>query len=148
VNGPVAQAPVWQREVRIPTVTTIRRFEDIDAWQKARELTRVVYGLTARGAFGQDFVLRDQMRQAAVSVMANIAEGFERDGNKEFLQFLAVAKGSCGELRSHLYVGLDEDYLTSEQHAQASAEAQEVSRMIAGLIRHLRQSLRRGRKHQ
>ncbi|MBM4037083.1 MAG: four helix bundle protein, partial [Planctomycetes bacterium] len=82
----------------------IERFEDMDAWKKARELTRAIYQLTSAGGFSRDFGLRDQIRRAAVSVMSNIAEGFERGGDKEFHQFLAVAKGSCGELRCQLYV--------------------------------------------
>jgi len=80
--------------------------------------------------------------------MANIAEGYERDGNKEFLQFLAIAKGSCGELRSHLCVGLDLRYLTEEQYTLLWGKALEISRMVAGLIRHLRQSAMRGQKYR
>jgi four helix bundle protein len=128
-------------------VTTILRFEDIEAWQKARELARVVYELSGAARFSRDFVLRDQVRRAAVSIMSNIAEGFERDGNKEFLQFLAMAKGSCGELRSHLCIGLDQQYIAQEQYESVCERAVQVSRMIAGLIRHLRQSEMRGRKY-
>ena len=128
-------------------MATIRRFEDIDAWQKARELTRDVYRTTANGAFSRDFALRNQIRAAAVSVMGNIAEGYERGGNKEFLQFLAVAKGSCGEVRSHLHAALDQRYLTPEQHCEVCEKAMEVSRMLSGLMKHLRQSDMRGSKY-
>jgi four helix bundle protein len=87
----------------------IERFEDLVAWQKARSLTAKVYQLTAMGSFGRDFALRDQIRRACVSVMSNIAEGFERGRPAEFHQFLSVAKGSCAELRAQLYVSFDAD---------------------------------------
>ncbi len=90
---------------------TFKSFEEIESWQKARELTREVYTVSNQGAFGKDFGLRDQIRRASVSIMSNIAEGFERDGNREFLQFLAVAKGSSGEVRAQLYIALDQDYI-------------------------------------
>ena len=77
---------------------TFRHFDDIEAWQRARELTKVVYQLSGRGQFAKDFGLRDQIRRATVSIMANIAEGFERDGTGEFIQFLAIAKGSAAEV--------------------------------------------------
>ncbi len=95
-------------------MATIERFEDIEAWKKARELTKVVYQLTSIGEFARDYGLRDQMRRAAVSILSNIAEGFERDGTREFQQFLAVAKGSAGEVRAQLYVALDAGFLTQE----------------------------------
>lgn len=83
------------------------RFEEMDAWKKARGLVNAVYTITSAGEFARDFGLRDQMRRACVSVLSNIAEGFERGGNKEFCQFLATAKGSCGEVRAQLYIALD-----------------------------------------
>ncbi len=87
-------------------MSSFKSFEEIESWQKARELTRKVYAVSNQGAFTKDFGLRDQIRRASVSIMSNIAEGFERDGNREFLQFLAVAKGSSGEVRAQLYVAL------------------------------------------
>ena len=81
-------------------MATIRRFEDIEAWKKARELNREVYRITRGDLFARDFGLRDQIRRSSVSVLSNIAEGFERDGNAEFKQFLYIAKGSAGELRA------------------------------------------------
>ncbi len=86
----------------------IKQFEDIESWKKARRLTKEIYDATSAGKFVRDFGLKDQIRRAAVSILSNIAEGFERGGDKEFLQFLAVAKGSCGELRAQLYVALDQ----------------------------------------
>ncbi len=81
-------------------MSKIERFEDIEAWKKARELTRNIYEITSKGDLARDFALKDLLRRAAISIMANIAEGFERGGNKEFKQFLAVAKGSVGEVKS------------------------------------------------
>jgi len=129
-------------------MATVARFEDLDVWQKARALVNEVYALTRDGSFGQDFALRDQIRRAAVSVMANIAEGFERGGDKEFRQFLAVAKGSCGEVRSHLWAALDQGYATQAQHGEMCKRAEEVGRMIAGLMRHLHRSPLRGSKYK
>lgn len=111
----------------------IERFEDLEAWKLARELARTVYRVSSVGEFARDFALRDQIRRAAVSILSNIAEGFERGGDKEFLQFLATAKGSCGEVRSQLYVALDQLYIDDEQFKSVSGEALEVSRMISGL---------------
>jgi four helix bundle protein len=129
-------------------MATVARFEDLEVWQKARALANEVYAVSGDGAFGRDFGLRNQVRRAAVSVMANIAEGFERGGDTEFRQFLAVAKGSCGEVRSHLYAALDQGYVASEQHRQVAEQAEEIGRMIAGLMRHLRQSPFRGNKYK
>src|ERR1700687_534406 len=93
-------------------MATFKKFEDITAWQKARELTREIYTVTSQGTFSKDFGLKDQIRRASVSIMSNIAEGFERSGTGEFIQFLATAKGSSGEVRSQLYVALDQGYIT------------------------------------
>jgi four helix bundle protein len=94
--------------------SAVRSFEDLVAWQVARELVREIYRETSSGNFARDFGLRDQIRRASVSVISNIAEGFERGGNKEFIQFLYHAKGSCGEVRTQLYVAWDLDYLTED----------------------------------
>jgi four helix bundle protein len=118
----------------------IERFEEMEAWKGARELTKMVYEATSVGRFASDFGLKDQIRRAAVSVLSNIAEGFERGGNKEFLQFLATAKGSCGEVRAQLYVALDQSYLNDAQWSAISNKSLEVSRMISGFIRYLRQT--------
>ena len=91
-------------------MATVKKFEDLTCWQKARELNRLVYKISANGILGKDFGLRDQIRRASISVMSNIAEGFERGGDKEFVQFLSNAKGSCGEVRCQLYAALDENY--------------------------------------
>jgi four helix bundle protein len=92
-----------------------KKFEDLIFWQKARELTELVYSFSKSGTFSKDFELKGQIRRAAVSVMANIAEGFGRGGNKEFIQFLFVSKGSLTEVQSHLYVALDQEYIDKKQ---------------------------------
>jgi four helix bundle protein len=88
-----------------------KRFEDLEVWQEARRLTQIIYRVIRTEKFSKDFSLRDQIQRAAVSVMSNIAEGFERGGNQEFGQFLYVAKASCGEVRSQIYVALDQGYM-------------------------------------
>src|ERR1051325_3359545 len=93
----------------------IEKFEDLLSWQKARELTRMVYEVSRQSRFAADFALKDQIRRASVSILANISEGFERGGDKEFRQFLAQAKGSCAEVRAQLYVALDEQYVSDVQ---------------------------------
>jgi four helix bundle protein len=89
----------------------VTRFEELIAWQKARELRKNIYAASRNGQFDRDFVMRDQIRGAALSVMANIAEGFERDAVTQFLYFLKIARASCNEVRSHLYAAFDEGYL-------------------------------------
>lgn len=114
-------------------LSKIERFEDLIAWQKARELARVIYQVTRRGELARDFGLARQMQRAAVSIMANIAEGFERGGRGEFQQFLSTAKASCAEVRSHLYVALDAGYLDRTTFTDLLAKAEEVARIVGGL---------------
>jgi four helix bundle protein len=118
----------------------IERFEDIIAWQKARALTGKIYASTRFGSFAKDFRLRDQIQRASVSTMSNIAEGFERGGDREFVQFLSHSKGSCGEVKSDLYVALDQGYIAQTSFDQLYAEADEVSRLVGGFMGYLRQS--------
>ncbi|MCI0358122.1 MAG: four helix bundle protein [Planctomycetaceae bacterium] len=127
-------------------MATIERFEDIEAWKRARQLTRKVYAVSRDGAFSRDFGLKDQMRRASVSSMSNIAEGFERDGTGEFIHFLTIAKGSSGEVRWQLYVALDEGYITQEQFEDLYRDAETVSRMTAGFIGYLQRTQWRGNK--
>jgi four helix bundle protein len=112
---------------------SVRRFEDLVAWQKARQLTQRVYGLTGGERFAKDYGLKDQIQRAAVSVMSNIAEGFERSGLQEFHQFLVIAKASCAEVRSQLYVALDIGYIDREAFDTTHALAEEMARIIGGL---------------
>lgn len=127
-------------------LATIERFEDIEAWQKARNLTRQIYAVSNDGAFSRDFGLRDQIRRAAVSIMSNIAEGFERGSNKEFIQFLFIAKGSAGEARSQLYVALDLGYIGKEAFDYLNADLISISRQISGFAKYLHSSSLKGTK--
>jgi len=111
----------------------IGRFEELIAWQKARELTRAIYEATRQGGFAKDYGLSGQIQRAAVSIMSNIAEGFERGGRGEFHQFLSTAKASCAEVRSQLYVALDVDYLDKALFDRLMQQAEEVARIVGGL---------------
>ncbi|MBP9664845.1 MAG: four helix bundle protein [Pyrinomonadaceae bacterium] len=124
----------------------IERFEDIEAWKLAREVTRAVYSVSSSGVFAKDFALVNQVRRATVSILSNIAEGFERNGDKEFVQFLSVAKGSCGEARAQLYVALDQGYLSEADFLALREKLIQVSKMISGLIAYLRRSDLKGSK--
>ena len=124
----------------------IEKFEDIVAWQKARVLTQHVYACTRIGEFARDHGLKDQIQRASVSTMANIAEGYERDGDKELIQFLSHSKGSCGEVKSHLYVALDQGYITPVNFSDLYDRAGEVGRLVSGFMTYLRESNLRGRK--
>jgi four helix bundle protein len=122
----------------------ITRFEELDCWKKARELVRQIYEVSSDAAFARDFGLKEQIRRAAVSVMSNIAEGFDRGGNKEFLQFLSIAKGSAAEVRSQLYVALDAGYLGRDAFDALNSQATKVGMVVSGLIRYLQDSNRKG----
>ena len=111
----------------------IDQFEDLIAWQKARNLTRAIYQVSQKGSFAKDFGLSGQIQRATVSIMSNIAEGFERGKRSEFHQFLSVAKASCAEVRSQLYVALDVGHLSRENFDRLLSLAQEVARVIGGL---------------
>jgi four helix bundle protein len=125
----------------------IERFEDIEAWKRSRLLTKKVYECTKQRGFDKDFGLKDQIRRASVSTMSNIAEGFERGGNQEFLQFLSTAKGSSGEVRAQLYVALDQGYLTKQQFDDMYQDAESISKMIGGFMNYLQRSGLRGSKY-
>ncbi len=125
----------------------IESFEDIESWGKARELTNLIYHHSKRGEFSRDYGLRDQIRRASISILSNIAEGFERGGDKEILQFLATAKGSCGEVRSQLYVALDQEYLTQADFDELRKKAISISRLISGFMTYLQHSDLRGSKY-
>ena len=119
-------------------INDIRRFEDLKAWQCGRDLAGVVYSLTKKEPFNKDYGLVDQIRRASVSVMNNTAEGFERGSNKDFVKFLFIARGSAGEVRSLLYIALDQEYITEEEFHKTYDISIKVSRIIWGLIKTLR----------
>ncbi|AWM36575.1 hypothetical protein GobsT_56110 [Gemmata obscuriglobus] len=125
----------------------ITRFEDTEGWKKARELNRAVYQVTRGEPFARDFALRDQIRRASISVMSNIAERYERDGNAEFRQLLYVAKGSAGEVRSQLCAALDAEYIDEMTFRRMTALARDTTRLLVGLIRYLERSDLGGRKY-
>jgi len=125
-------------------VSKLERFEDLIAWQKARVLTRQIYAITRHAPFAKDYGLSNQIQRASVSIMANITEGFERGNRGEFHQFLSVAKASCAEVRSHLYVAVDAGYLAPDRFSELLALAEEVGRIIGGL----RSSVARQRDEQ
>jgi four helix bundle protein len=111
----------------------IKRFEDLIAWQKARALTKEIYQITREATFARDFGLSGQIQRAAVSIMSNIAEGFERGSRGEFHQFLSTAKASCAEVRSQLYVAFDIGYLGQPKFNELLTQAEEVGRIVGGL---------------
>src|SRR5881227_1105670 len=128
-------------------MSKIERFEVIEAWKRSRLMTKKVYDCTKQRGFDRDFGLKDQIRRSSVSTMSNIAEGFERGGNQEFLQFLSTAKGSSGEVRSQLYVALDQGYITQQQFDDMYRDAESISKMIGGFMTYLQKSSLRGSKY-
>jgi four helix bundle protein len=125
-----------------------QRFEDIEAWQLGREITNQIYTCSNQRPFAHDFALKNQIRRASISITSNIAEGFERGGNKEFLQFLSNSKGSCGEVRSQIYVALDQLYLSPKDFDELYEKTTRASRMISGLMTYLQASELRGPKYK
>lgn len=119
-------------------MATIRRFEDIQAWQKARQLVREIYGVSLTGKFQRDYGLRDQICRAVVSVMGNIAEGFARKTSRDFAHFLDVARGSAAEVQSLLYVAFDVGYINADQLKALYAMSDEVLAVIGGFTSYLR----------
>lgn len=126
----------------------IERFEDIISWQEARKLNKIIGDLIDNGRFKHSYRLINQIEGSAGSVMDNIAEGFERGGNKEFTQFLYIAKGSCGELRSQLYRALDRNYINLREFDEFSVHAMKISSLIQKLITYLENSELKGIKYQ
>ena len=126
----------------------VTRFEDLEIWQLARELCRSVFKMTLKEPFCLDFKLRDQIRGASGSIMDNIAEGFDRGGNKEFSQFLSFSKGSCGEVRSQSYRAFDQSYINEEEHKELLSKTDIISRKISNLAHHLKTTPYRGPKYE
>jgi four helix bundle protein len=112
-------------------------FEDIEAWQEAKALAVLIYLVSNVGEFSKDYSFKDQLRRSVVSISSNIAEGFERQGDKEFSRFLYIAKGSCGELRSQLYIAKELKYITEDEFKEFSSRTLKISKMISGLIKYL-----------
>ena len=129
-------------------MATFESFEEIEAWKRARRLVQEIYEISNEGSFCKDFGLRDQTRKAAVSILSNIAEGFERGGSGEFQQFLSVAKGSTGEVRAQLYVALDQGYINQETFERLVSRTNEIAGMISKLMSYLRSTNLRGTKYK
>jgi four helix bundle protein len=123
-------------------MSSLKSFDEIIAWQKARELTKTIYIISGDSLFEKDYALKDQIRRSSVSIMANIAEGFDRRGDKEFIRFLNIAKGSLAEVKSHLFVALDVKYITKQTFDSLFLLADEIGRLISGLINYLKPKLK------
>lgn len=127
---------------------TVKRFEELKIWQQAKELANLVYDVTNNSSFSKDRILSDQARRAAVSIMANIAEGFERGSNKEFMQYLFIAKGSCGELRSHLIFANERKYIDQDNFLYAIDMAAGISNMLFKFITYLQKANIKSKRSQ
>lgn len=123
----------------------IARFEEIEAWKTARQLANLIYRLSEQGSFAKDYGLKDQIRRASVSIMSNIAEGFESRTDTQFINFLGMAKASAGEARAQLYVALDQKYIAEEQFKDAYSMAEACARQIAKFIAYLESNPRKHR---
>ncbi|MCE5301205.1 MAG: four helix bundle protein [Spirochaetia bacterium] len=124
------------------------RFEDFEIWKHARLIMNRVYDMSSIGEFARDYALKGQIRDAVISIMSNIGEGHERDGNKERINFLSYAKGSTGEVRCQLYVALDIKYITQKEFDELYAMLMAESRMLSGLMNYLKKSAFKGRKYK
>ena len=129
-------------------MATVRCFEDLKIWQMSRELYQDIFRITCYEKFSKDYKFKEQIRSSSGSIMDNIAEGFERGGNKEFIQFLAIAKGSCGETRSQLHRSFDSKYIEKEEYDSLCQKAIEISKSISALIDYLKQSEIKGIKYK
>jgi four helix bundle protein len=127
-------------------MATIARFEDIKAWQASRELNKKIYTITRKGDFSKDLSLVDQIRRASISVMSNIAEGYERDSNKQFIQFLKYSKGSVGEIRSQLYTAFDQEYVSEKVFEEMKKECEAISGMLKNFITYLKENVKKNPK--
>lgn len=128
-------------------MATVNEFEELEVWKKARALSKDLYKATKKEPFCRDYYLAGQVNKSAASVKSNIAEGFERDGHGELMQFLSIAKGSAGELRSQIHTAYDRDYFEKGDYEMYVNRAKEVSRMLHGFIGYLKQSGKRGKKY-
>lgn len=129
-------------------MSKVERFEDLKVWQLARELCKDIHQLTLKNSFSKDFRLIGQIKGSSGSIMDNIAEGFERDGNKEFIQFLSISKGSSGEVRSQHYRAIDNEYISQEDFDSVYEKTLECSKMLKGFMNYLKDSELKGNKYK
>ena len=122
-------------------MATAKSFEELDVWKNGKKFTVLIYKVTNSKTFSSDFSLRDQLRRASVSIISNIAEGFERNGNKEFIRFLKIAKGSAGEIRAQLYIAFELDYISNSEFKELYEEINLISKQLSSLITYLRKSV-------
>jgi four helix bundle protein len=127
-------------------MAVVRRFEDLEVWIAAKDASVMIYKITENESLRKDFGLKDQIRRASISVISNIAEGFERNGNKEFIQFLSIAKGSAGEVRAQLYIIKELNFINEEEFVLLYEKVTQVSKMLSGFINYLKQSELKGTK--
>ena len=129
-------------------MASIKCFEDLKIWQMSREFCKDIYRITVYESFAKDYRFKDLIRASSGSIMDNIAEGFERDGNKEFIQFLSIAKGSCGESRSQLYRALDAQHISDDEFEILKEKTLQISQTIGSFIKYLKQTEMKGNKYK
>jgi four helix bundle protein len=129
-------------------MAAFKKFEDMEVWKKSMNLTRLIYQTTNQPSFSKDYNLVNQIRRSAISIPSNIAEGMERDGNKELINFLYIAKGSCGELRCQLFIAKDQQYLQADSFQEMYNLATEISFSLNKLIKYLQESDYKGIKYK
>ena len=129
-------------------MATLKKFEEVNVWRKSRELTKRIYDVSRKGPFAKDYSLGDQMRRASVSIMSNIAEGFNRGGNKELIQYLAIAKGSAAEIQSQLYVAFDQQYISTEAFNDLYDLADKIAAEIFSFMTYLNKCDVKGIKYK
>jgi len=127
-------------------ISNIKSFEEIDAWKKARKIVKEIYKISSSGKFSEDWSLKDQIRRAALSIMSNISEGYLRQTDKEFIQFLYIARGSTAEVQSQLYVALDLNYIDNDKFEYLYQETLNIIKLISGFIKYLKNTYDKGKE--